>query len=93
MKIRDTKFSDYDISRQEEIRLKKLCRKSDIKTTMALYLAAKIANSYLASAVFLSLKFGVSFERVDRLEYLYISKNDFYGYRRKALWIFKHLIE
>lgn len=92
MRTRDTRFDDYDITKIEEERLRLICRSADRSTFLALYRAAYRANPQIAREITFSLAFGLSYERMDQKALVPISQNDFYGYRRLTLALFRDII-
>lgn len=94
MKTRETSYEDYQISPQEKDVLLKKCRYGDKKTELQLFLAAQESCEEIAAELFLSLRRNVSFERLEMAgATISYNKGDFYGYRRKALFLFKERLE
>lgn len=94
MKTRQSSYEDYRISPQEKENLLMKCRSADAGTALQLFLAVQESCEEIAAELFLSLRRNVSFERLEMAgAILNYSKSDFYGYRRKALFLFKERLE
>ena len=94
MKTRVSSYEDYQISPQEKDDLLKKCRYGDEKTELQLLLAAQDSCEEIAADLFLSIRRNVSFERLEMAGAITnYGKGDFYGYRRKALFLFKERLE
>ena len=90
MRTRKASYWDYGISKSEIKELLEKCQNTDSNTERLLLQATQESNYAIAEALFCSLQKGMSFERLDAKMGLHIiTKEDFYGYRRKALYLFK----
>lgn len=92
MRKREMSYQDYGIDKDEEKRLKKYCRSPDFMEHDTLLQASISSNPAIASDIYYSLVKGVSFERINNIEYIPIPKVDFYGYQRNCLAIFRNLL-
>lgn len=92
MRTRDKGFKDYDFKSGEEKQLKKYCRGPDFGECDMLKQSAILSNPLLSEELYESIVEGVSYDKMSTTKDLHISKNDFYGYQRKCLWIFKNLL-
>lgn len=94
MRTRQKGFGDYGFAPGESDKLKAWCQKPDFSEEFLLLESAKMANRDIFNDIYFSIVRGVSYERMDAKVYQNINKNDFYGYQRKTLGIFrKALIE
>ena len=92
MRTRDASYWDYGISEAESKELIEICRNADSQTELLLLKAAQEACMEYASSLFYSLRNNLSYEDVCSNNYLYIGKGDFYGHRRKTLYLLKEKI-
>lgn len=92
MRTRDASYWDYGISEAESKTLIEICHNADSQTELLLLKAAQEACMEYASSLFYSLRNNLSYEDVCSNNYLYIGKGDFYGYRRKVLYLLKEKI-
>ena len=92
MRTRDASYWDYGISEAESKELIEICRNADSQTELLLLKAAQEACEEYASSLFYSLRNNLSYEDVCSNNYLYIGKGDFYGHRRKTLYLLKEKI-
>lgn len=93
MRIRDKSYKDYGFQEGEEKEILMYIHSKDFDDHLILLQSAIISNVHIASEIYYSIIKGISFESVDKIKYIPISKNDFYGYRRNALYIFKQFLE
>ena len=89
MRTRETSYWDYGISLSESKELLETCRNADKKTELKLLQAAQESCEECASSLFISLRNDLSYEDVCIGNNLYVGKGDFYGYRRKTLYLLK----
>ena len=89
MRTREAGYLDYGISETESKELIRICRSADCQTELLLLKSAQESYAEYASSLFYSLRNNLSYEDVCANNYLHIGKGDFYGYRRKALYLFK----
>lgn len=90
MRTRYLGYVDYGISEEERKELFRMCRSTDKSTEQALMEAVHESNKAIAEELYQSLHDGVSFEHLDAVKGLLpVSKEDFYAYRRQALYLFK----
>lgn len=93
MRTRYLGYVDYGISEEERKELFRMCRSTDKSTEQALMEAVHESNKAIAEELYQSLHDGVSFEHLDAVKGLLpVSKEDFYAYRRQALYLFKEKI-
>ena len=93
MRTRNANHNDYGMNTSEYRMLTSMCKRKDDYTVKTLRAAVQECNEVIADELFTNLHEGVSFERLDGMKGLcYYSKQDFYGYRRKALFLFKEKI-
>ncbi len=89
MRTREHGYSHYGFRDGEARELKKWCKSPDFKQNELLMKSAKESNEVISNSIYLSIVKGLSYERIDGMDYIYIGKGDFYGYQRKALAIFR----
>lgn len=92
MRTRDKSFRDYGIDPDEEKQLKRLCKSAEFSYHDILLQAAVSSNPVIAPDLYYSLASGVSYEKINNVKRICLAKNDFYGYQRKCLSIFKNLL-
>lgn len=94
MKTRNTSYTDYGFqeSEKESKRLKKYCCQPEFDEHVTLMQAAVSANASIAGDLFYSLRENLSYDEIERIKYIPISRGDFYGYQRKCLFIFRDLL-
>lgn len=92
MRTRDKGFSDYGFQPGEEKQLKDYCKNSNFREHDILLQSAISANPAIAADLYYSLSAGISFERLSSVKQIHLPKNDFYGYQRKCLSIFKNFL-
>lgn len=93
MRTRHLGYADYGIGEEERKELFRMCRSTDRDTEQALMEAAHESNEAIADELYQSLHDGVSYEHLDAVRGLLpVSKEDFYAYRRQALYLFKEKV-
>lgn len=92
MKIREKGYSDYGFEQGEEKRLKQYCRNAEFNDYKLLLDAAIASNPVLASDLFYSVVASVSYDSLTKIKYIPITKQDFYGYQRRCLAIFRNFL-
>lgn len=89
MRTRYKSYSHYGFKEGEARELKKWCKSSDFKQNKLLMESAKQSNDVISNSIYMSIVKGLSYERIDGIEYQIYAKGDFYAYQRKALAIFR----
>lgn len=89
MRTREKGYSDYGFKQGEEKQLQEFCRQSDFAEDSLLLECAKKSNSAIGADLYFSLIRGLSWEQLDKRTMQQYLKNDFYGYRRKTLGLFR----
>lgn len=92
MRTRDKGYDDYGLTKERVAELKALCKTKDAQIMQLLHLAAYAANPSLAEDLVYSLAEGASYEHLWYIRNVYIPKADFYGHRRKTIYILDRLI-
>ena len=92
MKTRETGYKDYGFEQGEEKKLKEYCKNSGFSDHELLLNAAIETNPAIASDLYYTIVSGLSYESIDKVRYVPISKGDFYGYQRKCLYIFRDFL-
>lgn len=85
MRTRDKGYGDYDITEEEKNQILSFCRKSGKEDREIIFFALKELPPYIMPYIYISLIDGKSFEKLDALYNIALSKSDFYGYRRKGI--------
>lgn len=88
MRTREKGYDDYGLKPDEVAAAKLACRSPDIDTRSRLFYACMAAKPEIALDLAMSLAYNLSFERITANHEIYTVRDDFYGYRRKALWLF-----
>lgn len=89
MRTRKKKYSDYGVSIEEVAKLKEYCKDMDAESDRLLYEAACMTEPSLADKLYKSLKNRTSYDTMEKQGHMFISKGDFYGYRRKCICLFR----
>lgn len=89
MRTRLMSIEDHGLTKEEYEGIKEYCMSGNFQDHGLLLQSAMEANSTICAELYISLVLGASFERIDGLRYIPISKSDFYAYRRKTVAIFK----
>lgn len=92
MSVRDKSYYDYGISDDEVKEMFSICQDKKFSQKHELMLCAEESNKQLAIFLFASIVNGESYERILSYAWIPICKNDFYGYRRKTLALFREMI-
>ena len=85
-------YEYYGFEPGEDKRLKKYCSSAEFDEHILLLQAAIEAHKEIAPDLFYSIAKGMSYEDVDRLNYIPITKGDFYGHQRNTLYIFRDML-
>ena len=95
MKTRRMTYKDYGLDNEEVEQIKTRClgaESEDSYDSFLLWNSALMANPCIAQQLFDSLVKGISYDRLDKREYVPISKVDFYGYRRLCMNNYRDLL-
>ena len=93
MRTRDKSRKDYGLSAGHWDFLRDYCRSFGGEGKKLLQAACFRSNPELQRELYQSLSEGLGYDRLSAREYIPIGRKDFYGYRRKALWILGLLLE
>ncbi|MCH5343360.1 MAG: hypothetical protein J1E64_04910 [Acetatifactor sp.] len=94
MRVRETKLCDYGFTPDEERQLRQFCRRLDSVDEMLLLECTMKVNVDISKDLYYSITSGVSYDKLENIKHIMISRTDFYGYQRKTLDTFrKELIE
>ncbi len=93
MRTREAGYKDYGMTEKETNQLLKLCQNADSETEKLLLMAAQESSRPLAADLFYGLKHNLSYEDMCKRSYVFANKSDFYGYRRKTLFLFKEKLK
>lgn len=89
MRTRLKGYSDYGFTAEEYKDLKAYCKSAYFREHAELLRCAIQSNPDISNDLYYSLVSGLSYDDIDRIKYVAISKVDFYGYQRKCLGLFK----
>ena len=91
MLTRELNLFHYGISTEEKNKLMELAKLEE--NAPLVRLSAGESNPGLSDVLFQSLTTGATYYQLEKKTYIFATKNDFYGYRRRALYIFKLLLK
>lgn len=91
MRIRKMKFCDYGIDEEEKNVLMELAKREE--NAVFIRNAVMESNPGLSEMLFISLTTGIGYDAMRHSRYIPIKRDDFYAYRRRALYIFKLLLK
>lgn len=93
MRTREKSYNDYNLSDDEVKKAFSFCRGPDFTSIDMFSLLSCAQDVYpdLTYDICYSIRYGVSYERMDAARYMDITKDSFYGYRRKAIAKFWHM--
>lgn len=83
MTMRRKGYDDYSISKEEAVKILEYCSSENANLGVILKCAME-SNKTIGDLLFKSVTQRKSYEK---LGYVPITKNDFYGYRRKMIWL------
>lgn len=94
MRTRTAKYSDYGISEQDKVEILKYCREAQGEgLDLIREVLKRIKSEYVAQLLYRNLTTGISYDKMAKTEQLYVVKEDFYGYRRKAISLLKKALK
>lgn len=86
MKTRQTSYGDYGIDKAEINVILEFCKNANDEWRDIIRAALDVEmDKYKADVVFKALTEGISYDVMFQQDYLYMTKQDFYGYRRKGM--------
>ena len=86
MRTREKSYEDYGLTKDEIHYIKEFCFNSNTEQQKEIIkVALSELSPYIASKCLESLIHNKSYDDLCKEEYLYIGKDDFYGYRRKGM--------
>ena len=91
MLTRELKLLHYGISTEEKNKLMELAKLEE--NAPLVRLSTEESNPGLSDVLFQSLTTGKGYCTLDKQNYICAKKDDFYAYRRRALYIFKLLLK
>lgn len=91
MLTRQLNLLHYGISTEEKDKLMELAKLKE--NAPLVRVSVEESNQGLSDVLFQSLTTGKGYYRLDKEDYIYAKKDDFYAYRRRALYIFKLLLK
>ena len=93
MRTRNKSYSDYGITEDEKMYILDFCRSADEDQKMIIKNALAELNPYIAPYIYYSLTEGESYDKMIVKQEIYMSKEDFYGYRRKGMEAIKRYMQ
>jgi len=91
MRTRELKLLHYGISETEKNRLMELAKQEE--NAALVKVSAEESNQGLSDVLFISLTTGKGYGGIEKKTYIPAKEDDFYAYRRRALYIFKLLLK
>ena len=92
MRTREAVYKDYNMSYDETKILLKACKRNDEDIISALKMAVHESNENIADELFQHLHGDIKYKDLETEKQLqgnlFVTKHDFYGYRRRALFLF-----
>ena len=85
MRTRYKSYGDYGITEDEKMYILDFCRMANDEQKMIIKNALAELNPYIAPYIYYSLTEGKSYDKMIVRKEIYMSKEDFYGYRRKGM--------
>lgn len=85
MRTRNMGYADYGITKEEKKYIKKFCEHADENEKEIIKQALSELNHYIVPYIYDSLVEKKSYESIIKKEFLFMGKEDFYGYRRKGM--------
>lgn len=88
MRVRNTGYHDYGLALEDVKQLQEHCRRPDFAESLLLKEACQDSNENIADDLYCSITQGISYNKLTCKKYIPLPEADFYGYRRKALFLF-----
>lgn len=85
---RDTYFNGYGLTYNEVKKIEDKCKNAKGRELELLLLAAESAYAELAQYLFFSLTSGLGYDNISKICNIPIGRKDFYGYRRKTIYLY-----
>lgn len=92
MRTRRTYYKDYGIDEEDVKNIKERCTHMDDEEKELLWNAAMYANPYIAKELYTSLEQQKTYRQMADIDYIPYNYEDFYGYQRLCLVIFRNLM-
>ena len=84
MRTRYMSYADYGITERDKIHILDFCRNANEVELQIIDTALSEINEYIRPYIKRSLTEGISYDRIVVKDEIYLSKEDFYGWRRKG---------
>lgn len=91
-RVRETYMSDYCLTKKDIRRLMEYCKAVGIQQQDIILKAAQITNESIAVPLFINLTTGMGYDKISQCYEIPMKRDDFQGYRRKALSVLHDLI-
>ena len=87
MRTRYMGYNDYNMDADDVKSIRHFCESIEAGSDddSALKKCCQLANNDVAVQLYTSLVEGLSYDEIFKREYIPLGRNDFYGYRRKAI--------
>lgn len=89
MRKRKARYEDYGITDDEVEYVMDFCQNANDKEKNFIKQALSTLDPYISPYIYNSLVDKKSYEKICEKDYLYIGKDDFYGYRRYGVYCIK----
>lgn len=93
MRLRLMGYNDYEFAPNEEKELMAYIKSASFTAHKELLEFATLTYRELAPTIYYSLVSGASYEKLETINYMPITKNDFYAYRRKTLAMIRDYLD
>ena len=90
MRKREMSYQDYGITKEEKNYIFNFCQNSDEEEKQFIKIALSKLNPYISPIIFKCLVEKLSFDELDKQEYMYVSKVDFYAEKRYGVYCIKN---
>lgn len=92
MRTRRTYYKDYGIDEEDVKQIKERCTHMDSEEKELLWNAAIYSNPCIAKELYTSLEQQKTYRQMADIDYIPYNYEDFYGYQRLCLVIFRNLL-
>ena len=87
-----TREEKYGIGKDEAESLRKYCQSASIEEQAIILRYSYESNKQIYPDIFYSLVNGLSYDKLMKARYIPMNRNDFYGYQRKCLTMFREYL-
>lgn len=90
MRKREMSYKDYGITHDEKNYILDFCKNANEEEKEFIKIALSKLNPYISPIIFKCLTEKLSYEDLDKQEYIYVSKVDFYAEKRYGVYCIKN---